>query len=139
MQINLVQEKTYLVAVSGGVDSVALLDVLVKGNPGSRLVVAHFDHGIRPNSSKDALFVKNLADRYGLDFIGRRAELGEGTSEATAREARYGFLFQAKEEIVAESLITAHHLDDFLETVVLNFHRGCKRRVWSVCSLEKRF
>ncbi len=128
MQINLVQEKTYLVAVSGGVDSVALLDVLVKGNPGSRLVVAHFDHGIRPNSSKDALFVKNLADRYGLDFIGRRAELGEGTSEATAREARYGFLFQAKEEIVAESLITAHHLDDFLETVVLNFHRGCKRR-----------
>ena len=128
MQIALNSGKTYVVAVSGGVDSVVLLDILVKSNPGCRLVVAHLDHGIRPNSLKDALFVKNLSQRYGLDFISRRVELGKAASESTAREARYEFLHQVVDQFEAMALVTAHHLDDFLETVVLNFHRGCKRR-----------
>ena len=127
MKIDLEPGQTYIVAVSGGVDSIVLLDMLTKSCTDCRLVVAHFDHGIRSNSSTDADFVKGVAARYGLEFVSGRADLGASASEAAARAARYGFL-RSEAAARAAALITAHHLDDFLETVVLNFHRGCKRR-----------
>ena len=129
MKIILESNQTYVVAVSGGVDSVVLLDMLVQSADSDYdLIVAHFDHGIRPNSSRDALFVKKLAKEYGLDFITERAELGPQASEATARTARYRFLREVMRCRKARAVITAHHLDDFFETVVMNFHRGCHRR-----------
>ena len=81
----------YIVAVSGGVDSVVLLDMLGK-IPGHELVVAHFDHGIREDSARDAQFVASLAHERGLIYAGKREELGANASEALARERRYGFL-----------------------------------------------
>ena len=128
MKIDLEPGRTYVAAVSGGVDSVVLLDLLAKQAAGCRVVVAHFDHGTRPGSAADARFVERLAAAYGLDFVGRRADLGAGASEAVCRRARYDFLFQAAADLGDSSLVTAHHLDDFLETVVLNFQRGAKRR-----------
>lgn len=128
MKIDLKPGQTYVVAVSGGVDSVALLDILAKQPASSRLIVAHFDHGVRPNSSEDARFVERLAADYGLVFVGRQADLGVGASEAVCRRARYDFLYQAVTDFKAHALVTAHHLDDFLETVVLNFQRGGRRR-----------
>lgn len=117
----------YVVAVSGGVDSVALLHLLAQ-RPDLQLVVAHFDHGIRPDSAKDRRHVQKLAQEYGLPFVYHTANLGARASEAQARAARYQFLHQVREVSKADAIITAHHQDDLLETIILNMLRGTGRR-----------
>lgn len=111
----------YVVAVSGGVDSVVLLDMLVR--QGCDIVVAHFDHGIRPDSAGDERFVRGLADYYGVPYESRREELGRNTSEAHARERRYGFLREVARRHDG-TVATAHHRDDLIETIVINLTRG---------------
>lgn len=122
-----IQSGRYVVAVSGGVDSVALLNMLSK-RPQLELVVAHFDHGIRPDSAEDLRFVEALAASYNLPFVGRAGKLGAGASEATARTARYDFLHEVMREHQAQAIITAHHQDDLLETAMLNLLRGTGRK-----------
>ena len=112
----------YIVAVSGGVDSVVLLDMLVKKGD-DELIVAHFDHGIRPDSAQDADFVAGLAKKYGLPFETKREELGVGCSEEKARDRRYEFLRGVAEKHGAR-LVTAHHADDVVETIAINILRG---------------
>ena len=118
---------TYLIAVSGGVDSIALLD-LMRLQPGVKLTVAHFDHGIRSDSTADRQFVQQLAHAYRLPFVYDTARLGAGASEATARKARYAFLHRAKAASGAQAIVTAHHQDDQLETAVINLLRGTGRK-----------
>ncbi len=111
----------YLVAVSGGVDSVVLLDALSQGK--HELVVAHFDHGIRGDSAADARFVAGLAATYGLPFVTKREELGAQASEEKARDRRYAFLRDEAKKCDAV-IVTAHHQDDLLESVAINLTRG---------------
>lgn len=115
----------YIVAVSGGVDSVVLLDLLVRS--GHDVVVAHVDHGMRLESASDARFVAALAKRYGVPCEEYQAALGEGASEATARQARYAFLFDCARRHGGQ-LATAHHRDDVVETIALNVQRGTRWR-----------
>lgn len=117
----------YVVAVSGGVDSVALLHIL-KDKPGIKITVAHFDHGIREDSAEDRRHVQALAKQYGLPFVYHRGELGPAASEAQARDARYKFLHHVRKVSGADAVITAHHQDDVLETIILNLLRGTGRR-----------
>ena len=117
----------YVVAVSGGVDSVVLLDLL-QGRAGVKLVVAHFDHGIRADSREDRLFVQELAEKYSLPFVFNEGHLGMRASEARARAARYKFLRQVKAAAGAQAIVTAHHEDDLLETAILNLLRGTGRK-----------
>lgn len=112
----------YVVAVSGGVDSVVLLDMLSK-QANLDLVVAHFDHGTREDSAKDAKFVRERAEFYNLPFETQREELGSGVSEELARERRYVFLRLTAKKYQAR-IVTAHHADDAVETIAINFHRG---------------
>lgn len=109
-------------AVSGGIDSVVLLDMLVREGA-HQLTVAHFDHGIRTDSAADARFVEGLAKKYNLPFVTRREELGSQASEALARERRYAFLKETAVEMLAQ-IATAHHADDVVETVAINLLRG---------------
>jgi tRNA(Ile)-lysidine synthetase-like protein len=125
----------YVVAVSGGVDSVVLLDALSK-LPNLELVVAHLDHGIREDSIEDRRFVASLAASYGLVFEYGEGRLGSGASEATAREARYNFLRGVKMKHDAKAIITAHHQDDLIETAILNMLRGTGRK--GLTSLSSR-
>lgn len=118
---------TYVVAVSGGVDSVVLLDLLSKES-GGRLIVAHYDHGIRKDSHKDREFVHKLAESCGLPFVFDEGNLGAKASEATAREARYKFLHKVRESAGAKAIVTAHHEDDVVETAILNMLRGTGRK-----------
>lgn len=127
--------ETYIVAVSGGVDSVVLLDKLAK-HGGARLVVAHFDHGIREDSADDARFVGELAKHYGLEFETRREELGAGASEALARERRYQFLRDVADQYDNASIVTAHHADDVVETIAINMTRGTGWRGLAVLDSE---
>jgi tRNA(Ile)-lysidine synthetase-like protein len=117
----------YVIAVSGGVDSVALLHIL-KGLPGIDLVVAHFDHGIREDSPDDRVFVEALANEYGLPFAYKEGQLGSGASEAAARKVRYDFLRKVQRQHNVQAIITAHHQDDVLETAIINLLRGTSRK-----------
>jgi tRNA(Ile)-lysidine synthase len=130
-----VEPGKYVVAVSGGVDSVSLLHVL-RTQAGLELVVAHFDHGIRPDSKLDRQFVAALAEAYGLPFYFAEGGLGTDASEATAREARYAFLRNIRQQTRARAIITAHHQDDVLETAIINLLRGTGRK--GLSSLRNR-
>jgi tRNA(Ile)-lysidine synthase len=120
----------YLVAVSGGIDSVVLLDMLVN-EKNHRIVVAHFDHGIRDDSAADARFVSGLAKKYHVPFVTMREELGSGASEELARARRYSFLNEQAKKFSAV-IVTAHHQDDILETIAINTTRGTGWRGVSV-------
>jgi tRNA(Ile)-lysidine synthase len=117
----------YVVAVSGGVDSMVLLDMLSK-LPGMHLVVAHYDHGVREDSAEDRRLVEDAAKHYGLPFEYEEGKLGPRVGEAQAREARYAFLQRVKNNYGADAIITAHHMDDLLETAILNIMRGTGRK-----------
>ncbi|HSH18164.1 MAG TPA: tRNA lysidine(34) synthetase TilS [Candidatus Saccharimonadales bacterium] len=117
----------YVVAVSGGIDSIVLLHLL-RGRPDLQLTVAHYDHGIRPDSRQDRLLVQELARDYGLPFVYDAGRLGAGASEAAARQARYAFLHKARQATLADAVVTAHHKDDVLETAILNLIRGGSRK-----------
>jgi tRNA(Ile)-lysidine synthase len=116
----------YVVAVSGGVDSVVLLELLSK-NSDVGLVVAHFDHGIRKDSGNDRLFVGQLAGQYNLPFEFAEGKLGPSVSEQSARNARYAFLESVRAKHQAVAVITAHHRDDVIETLIINLLRGTGR------------
>lgn len=121
-----------VVAVSGGVDSVVLLDVLARGD--DRLVVAHVDHGIRgQESAADARFVRGLAERYGLPYVETQLELKSDASEDTARRGRYAFLRKQAEEFDA-TIVTAHHQDDLIGSIAINLIRGTGWRGLTVLS-----
>lgn len=118
----------YVVAVSGGADSMVLMNVLAKAAPsrGYHLLVAHFDHGLRAESSADAEFVRLAASRLGLAFTSHAAALVRA-SEATARSARHAWLEETRISHGAAAILTAHHQDDLIETSLLNLARGSGR------------
>lgn len=133
MRINLEPGK-YVVAVSGGVDSMVLLHLLIRRHPDLKLAVAHFDHGIRPDSVQDRKLVQAAAKELGLPFVYHEGKLGSDASEAAARQARYDFLHHVRQAGGAKAVITAHHQDDLIETMVLNLLRGTGRK--GLCSLK---
>ena len=122
-----------VVAVSGGVDSVVLLDLLARGKLAEFLAreippieiagVAHFDHSIHSESRAHAKFVEKLAGKYRLEFFGGRAGR-KLKSEADARDARFEFLNSILRSEKADAIALAHHRDDQIETIFLNIVRG---------------
>jgi tRNA(Ile)-lysidine synthase len=115
-----------LVAVSGGPDSVALLDLLVQAGDvhDLDLVVAHVDHGIHPESAQVAAQVRALAESYGLPFEIGQLALGHSAGETLARYRRYAWLEAKRERIGAGVILTAHHADDQVETVLMRVLAG---------------
>lgn len=120
--------RSYVVAVSGGRDSVVLLDLLsrLQEEWGWDLIVAHLDHAQREASADDARFVGTLADRYGHRYM-----LGilppEQRSETDMRQARHEWLENIRHESGADKVLTAHHADDRLETALWHAMRGADR------------
>lgn len=126
MKISIPTAGKYVVAVSGGVDSVVLLDVLVR-QPALQLVVVTIDHGWRgEDSAADTRFVETLSKKYECETVVTTLTLAN-KSEATARAARWNVLHAAKKEHGAKAIITAHHQDDVLETMIINLKRGTGR------------
>lgn len=122
------KDKALVVGVSGGADSLALMHGLHA--LGYKLIVAHLDHGLRPESAADAAFVKHAAADLGLTFVGKRVEVAdmaeaEGLSlEEAARQVRYRFLFDQARKTGTQAVAVAHQADDQVETVLMHFLRG---------------
>lgn len=113
----------YIAAISGGVDSMALLAALCT-QPHLKIIVAHVNHGIRSDATEDENVVRAFCKSHNLEFISKVLHLAANVSEAEARNARYDFLRKCRTKYDASAIITAHHQDDLIETAVLNAWRG---------------
>lgn len=124
-----------VVAVSGGVDSVTLLHILmqVASEWQLELHIAHVDHALRPDSAADAAVVRELATRLHLPFHtirldGAALRADRAGLEAAARTARYRFLCATAINVTPETMVpmiaAAHHADDQAETLLLRLTQG---------------
>ncbi len=130
-QANLNNLKIVL-AYSAGVDSTALLDVLIKiRNPKSlNIVLAYFDHGVRRNTIKDKKLIEHYANKFKLEYYIGENPIKGYQSENTLRVRRYKFLNQVAKISQAKYIVLAHHLDDNLETIIQRIIRGTS--VWGL-------
>lgn len=123
-------DRRYLVGVSGGRDSVALLHWLTHAGY-KKLVLCHLNHRLRGQSSDaDARFVQKLAERYRQDFelgsanVAALARKKKLSIEAAARDSRYSFFAKAAKRRRCHIIFLAHHADDLVETFLINLFRG---------------
>lgn len=123
-----------IVGVSGGIDSVVLLDLLRRAEFRG-LVVAHYHHGLRgKEAERDAEFVRTLAVSAGMKFVlGRgqtraRATLRKESIEEAARKLRRAFFLRTAKKLHAGHIVLAHHAGDAAETMLFHLARGSGRR-----------
>ncbi len=147
-----------ILAVSGGVDSSVMLDIMVElaFRNGYELFVAHFNHRLRGDSAdSDEEFVRTRARELALPFIGGSADISSYASRAkisveqASRDVRYRFLEQVARKSNAGLVATAHTANDTVETLLLNLMRGtgltglsgipARRRFTKDCSLIRPF
>ena len=122
-----ISEGRYLLGLSGGADSTALLLMLLPGLKEKRILLeaVHVNHGLRgAESDGDERFCKELCKRESVPIHIFRADLAGKTDEAAAREARYGIFRKLYSELKADALILAHHADDQAETFLMRLLRG---------------
>jgi tRNA(Ile)-lysidine synthase len=120
----------YLIGVSGGRDSVALLHWLVECGY-NKLIVCHLNHRLRGRSSRtDAIFVQKLAAKYDVDLalgaidVRALAVRTKQSIETAARDARYKFFAQVAKRRRCRTIFLGHHADDLVETFLINLFRG---------------
>lgn len=124
--------KRIAVALSGGLDSVVLLDTVCKASstnkPPPEIWAFHIHHGLQKPADDWFVFCEKLAQKYKIHFDFRLLHLGtngaQGNIEARARTARYEALEQLCEEHDVQDLLLAHHQNDQAETVLLQLLRG---------------
>ncbi|HED04929.1 MAG TPA: tRNA lysidine(34) synthetase TilS [Candidatus Fraserbacteria bacterium] len=121
-----------LIALSGGVDSLSLLEVLseLRAELGLWLAIAHLDHQLRPGSAHDAELVRQIAQQHGLPAIIEAQNVPEYINsrhcspEEGARQVRYRFLERAMRQLGANRIALGHNRDDQVETFLLRLIRG---------------
>ncbi|MBE2190470.1 MAG: tRNA lysidine(34) synthetase TilS, partial [Candidatus Kapabacteria bacterium] len=122
-----------VLAVSGGVDSVVMLDcmALIADKLGLQIYIAHFNHMLREKESDlDAELVKNLAEQYNVQFLNSSGNVKAFSQknnisiEHAARNLRYNFFERTTRNLDADLMATAHTSDDSVETFMLNLLRG---------------
>jgi len=127
-ECGLVKDRPIVVGVSGGPDSLCLLETLRQA--GYSLVVAHFDHQLRPESGEDARMVEKTASRlmlgcqFGSEDVRAHAEQEKLSIEEAARNLRYRFMFKLARERNAQAVAVGHTADDQVETIIMHFLRG---------------
>jgi tRNA(Ile)-lysidine synthase len=117
-----------VVGVSGGPDSLCVLDVLDRN--GYSAIVTHFNHKLRSSSDEEAEIIRHFAEERGLQFIlgeedvSERVEREGESIEEAARNARYQFLFTCARSVGAQGVVVGHSADDQVETVLMHLLRG---------------
>lgn len=128
-------DETFIVAISGGADSVSLMlalnELKQRGKLNSRFIVAHFNHNLRgAESEEDAKFVGRLTTKFNFEFVCKtqnsetKIQNQTGNLEQNARRARYEFLRETAENLQSAGVLTAHTLNDQAETFLINLIRG---------------
>jgi tRNA(Ile)-lysidine synthase len=135
----------YLVGVSGGRDSVALLHWLLDQGY-QKLIVCHFEHGLRGRVGKsDARFVERLAQKHGLKFELGSADIAslaarlKQSIETTARHERLAFFERVGRRRRCPTIFLAHQADDQVETFLLNLFRGAGGRGLGAMRLSSNY
>jgi len=118
-----------LFAVSGGPDSVALVDITADNFPSIkiRMHIAYIHHGLRKNADRERDFVKKIAERWDMPFHWKKIDVREtnGRSlEEQARIKRYNALIEIAKKHNCVAIVTAHTCDDLAETVIFNLLNG---------------
>ena len=119
-----------LMAVSGGIDSMVLchLMILLKSEFNLKLSVIHIQHHLREDAEADAQYVESFCKKNTISFfredIDPLSKQKDQSVEAWARENRYNLFYKLKEEIGADKIVTAHHGDDQIETILLHIADG---------------
>ena len=124
---------SWLVGVSGGVDSMVLLDVMVKS--GLKPVVAHVNYGTRgKHSDADEELVRSVCDKIGLEFYFKRIHKDEmyGNFQERARILRYRFFEEIYQKCDCDWIATAHNYDDQLETILMRVLQGRGPAAWGM-------
>lgn len=122
------REKPILLGVSGGPDSIFMLDTLYRS--GYNLIIAHLDHQLRPDSLEEAENVEKIAKQLGLPCIVEHQDVQKFafdqklSIEQAARQVRYEFLFQQAVDHNVQAVAVGHNADDQIETVLLHLLRG---------------
>lgn len=126
-------ENTIILAISGGVDSMVMFDLVKQIHPKMHIIVAHFDHSLRgAESDGDREYIANICENEHITFevekmdISTLAQTEKMSIEMAARKYRYAFLVQVAQKYRARAILTAHHLDDRIETMLFNLIRGSK-------------
>ncbi len=121
-------EKPLVLGLSGGPDSTALLEVLQRLN--YQLVIAHFDHRLRPDSGDQAIQLKQILKVRGYHLVFGSGDViqfsldNHQSIEEAARNLRYGFLFETAREYHAQAVAVGHTSDDQVETILMHLLRG---------------
>jgi len=117
-------KKKYLVAVSGGIDSMVLLDLMLKS--GLDIAVAHCNFKLRgKNSDADMEWVKEICKKNNIPFYGKICPVNKTENiQLAARRLRYEWFDELRKKHAFDYLLTAHHADDNLETFFINLFRG---------------
>lgn len=135
-------EGNFLVAASGGPDSMALLDLMRRLPGGFQLYAAHLDHQLRADSQKESQVLRAYCHKYQLplyESVWPKSLHPESGLEAAARDYRYNFLFEVARQVKADYLLTAHHGDDLLENILLKLVRsGIPREMNSLKPVSQR-
>src|SRR5690625_7144896 len=123
-------DKHVLLAVSGGVDSIVLLHMMhsITKEIRPKLSVAHINHQLRPEADNEEVFVKQLAYKYQLSFysyLWNKVDHPKIGIEEAARNIRYSFFKRLMKDQKMDILMTAHHQDDQVETILMKLIREC--------------
>ena len=135
--ISLNNNDTIIIGLSGGPDSMALLNILNKYNPNLKIVCAHVHHNLRKESDSEKIFVEEYCknNNYIFEFLKIEEYKNNKFSEEEARRIRYDFFESLVYKYKAKYLFTAHHGDDLIETILMRLTRGSTMKGYSGISL----
>ena len=117
-----------LLAISGGMDSVALLHLCLGLRPKHKLYAVHINHGLRLESMFEQKFVNNLCMKYKIPLFIKKCDpnFANGESmEMWARRVRHDTYLSAKGKFNCDYILTAHHANDLVETILMHLDSGC--------------
>ena len=133
---NLPNDISIVIAVSGGPDSMALLNLLnvIKKEKNIKIICAHVNHNLRKESKAEAQMVKDYCTQKNIIYEYMEIKEYKGNTENYAREKRYEFFENLLKKYNSKYLFTAHHGDDLIETVIMRLIRSSSLKGYSAFS-----
>ena len=128
-----------IVACSGGSDSMGLLHLIMSNFQHKNIICAHVNHMVRKQSYKEYEYVKKFCEIHNVIFEGIKLSGNiEKNFENEARNMRYDFFYYLKDKYHAKYIITAHHADDQIETILMRLTRGSNLSGYSGIKFEDK-